>query len=255
MSASKKTFLLIIILALSGLAFFRYRTRTVLAPLPPAIPYNIATALTPNNPIPDPGVTDPNPSSAPALPDQLNLKVPFTSQAPHQNWDASHEEFCEEASILMVGSYLKNLAIADVNDAEQKLLAIKDFEMKKFGFFESTTAEETATILKEFYGLDKVQVVPDPTILEIKTALAGGKVVIVPLAGREIGNPNYKQPGPLYHMLVIKGYQKNGDFITNDPGTRKGADYIYNPDVIMRAIHDWNGGNVDAGKKVMIVVG
>jgi hypothetical protein len=75
------------------------------------------------------------------------------------------------------------------------------------------------------------------------------------MAGRQLGNPNYKQPGPLYHMLVIKGYKKNGDFITNDSGTRKGADYIYQADVIMQAMHDWNGGKVKTGKKVMLIVG
>ena len=56
-------------------------------------------------------------------------------------------------------------------------------------------------------------------------------------------------------MLIIKGYTKEGNFITNDPGTRRGADFIYSPGVLMNAIHDWNGGDVDNGKKVMIVVG
>ena len=155
----------------------------------------------------------------------------------------------------MAASYINGQSFKDANDADQKLLAIMDFEIKRFGYYEDTTADETAVILREYFGIVLVKVIPNPTVDAIKSDLAQGKTIIVPLAGRQLGNPYYQQPGPLYHMLVIKGYTKNGDFITNDPGTRRGADYIYKPDIIMNAIHDWNGGNVDAGRKVMIVVG
>jgi hypothetical protein len=204
---------------------------------------------------------EPNPVSVaeekadPVLPAEVNLKVPFTSQAPSQNWDATHEEFCEEASMLMAGSYIKKQTIDGIKDAETKLQAIKSFEIKRLGYFEDTTAEETALILREYFEIPKVEVVYTPTINDVKTALAGNKVIIVPLAGREIGNPNFTPPGPLYHMLLIKGYTKNGELITNDPGTRKGADYIYKEEVIMEAIHDWNGGKVETGKRAMIVIG
>lgn len=189
------------------------------------------------------------------LPAEVNLKIPFTSQAPHKNWDHPYQEFCEEASMLMAASYIKGQVIANPDDADAKMLAIKEFEDRKFGFYKDTNAEETAVILREYFGLEKVETVADPTIANIKEALADGRAVIVPLAGRQIGNPNYKQPGPLYHMLVIKGYTKSGNFITNDPGTRKGADYVYKMDVLMKAIHDWNGGAVETGKKVMLIVG
>ena len=191
----------------------------------------------------------------PALPAEVNLEISFTSQAPNQDWGAPYQQFCEEASMLMAASYVKGETISGPADADAKLLAIKDFEEKRLGFYEDTNADETAVILREYFGLDKVQVVSDPSVQNIKIALAAGKTVIVPLAGRQVGNPYYRHPGPLYHMLVLKGYRKNGDFITNDPGTKRGADYIYKPDTIMNAIHDWNGGNVDAGRKVMIVVG
>ena len=56
-------------------------------------------------------------------------------------------------------------------------------------------------------------------------------------------------------MLVIKGYTKDGRFITNDPGTRRGANYLYDPNIVLNAIHYWNGGDVKNGKKAVIVVG
>ena len=33
--------------------------------------------------------------------EEINLDIPFTSQAPSLNWDQPYQDFCEEASILM----------------------------------------------------------------------------------------------------------------------------------------------------------
>ena len=189
------------------------------------------------------------------LPSEVNLAIPFTSQAPNQNWVLPYKEFCEEASTFMVSSYVKRQTITDPDFASNKMLEVKAFEEKRFGYYQDTNAEETAIILREFYKIDKIKLVYNPKLDEIKSALASGKAVIAPFAGRLLGNPYFQQPGPLYHMLVIKGYTKTGNLITNDPGTRHGADYIYSPDVIMNAIHDWNSGDVNNGRKVIIIIG
>lgn len=255
--------IIIILTAIAGLVlFYSKKDRLSLSePLPPERTYertyDEAVPAVPSEE-PAPASQTPEPVTAETqkvLPAEVNLKIPFTSQAPHQNWELPYQQFCEEASALMAASYIKNQPIASPDAADAKLLAVKEFEDKKFGYYEDTTAEETAMILREHFGLEKIEVVADPTIVDIKSALALGRAVIVPVAGRQIGNPNYKQPGPLYHMLVIKGYKKNGDFITNDPGTRKGADYVYKADVIMDAIHDWNSGAVETGRKVILIVG
>jgi hypothetical protein len=194
----------------------------------------------------------PNPVSIPA---EINLKVPFTSQAPHMNWEDPYGEFCEEASTLMAAYYLQDKAIPNADFANAELLKIMDFEVNKFGYHLDTTAQETSVILKEYFGIKDVALVMDPTVTQIKESLARGKLVIVPAAGRMLPNPNFRSPGPLYHMLVIKGYTADGKFITNDPGTRKGADFVYQFDDLMNAIHDWNGGDVNNGQRVVIVVG
>ncbi len=190
-----------------------------------------------------------------ALPDEVNLAIPFTSQAPHKNWDLPYKEFCEEASALMAASYIHGENILDADDADKKLLALQAFVVGELKFAQDTNAEETAEMLRKFYKIKNVAVVENPTIDGMKQALAQGKAIIVPAAGRQLGNPYYRSPGPLYHMLVVKGYTKDGKFITNDPGTRRGADYLYDADVLMRAMHDWNNGNVDEGRKVIIIVG
>jgi hypothetical protein len=71
--------------------------------------------------------------------------------------------------------------------------------------------------------------------------LVSGKLVIIPAAGRLLGNPNFSGQGPIYHMLVVRGFDnKTGEFITNDPGTRKGEGYRYKYSVLINAIHDWS---------------
>ena len=54
-------------------------------------------------------------------------------------------------------------------------------------------------------------------------------------------------------MLVLTGYNST-EFVTNDVGTRNGEDFVYGKEVIMQAMHDWNGGDVDDGEKRAIVV-
>ncbi len=230
------------------------------ATLPKAMPYeekNTPTA-SPQKIKTVSGTTTP-PTTAPvkaALPAEANLAVPFTAQAPNANWEDPYGELCEEASALMAVSYLTKKDIPNAAFADKALLAVKDFEEKKFGYYKDTTAEETATVIREHFGYKNIEVKQNPTITDIKQAIAGGRVVIVPVAGREIGNPFFHAPGPLYHMLVIKGYTSAGKFISNDPGTRRGADFLYDQDRIMKAIHDWRTDqNIDLGKKVALILG
>jgi hypothetical protein len=182
--------------------------------------------------------------------------VPFTPQAPFANWEDPYGELCEEASVLMAMKYIKGEKITSPQAADTDLLAMKAFEEERFGYYKDTTAAETAIIFKEFYNYSTIKTVNNPTAADIKNALADGKLVIVPAAGRQLGNPYFTAPGPIYHMLVIKGYTKDGKFITNDPGTRRGADFLYSQSTIMNAMHDWPGHeNIEQGKKVAIVVG
>ena len=205
--------------------------------------------------------TNLNTNAVVPIPAQKNLAVPFTAQAPGANWDADHEEFCEEATVVMAGSFFNRFSISTNALAEAQLQKVKTWEVENFGYYFDTTASETAAMARGVYGLTVEEKV-DPTILDIKRALAENKLVIVPAAGRELGNPNFTAPGPIYHNLLIRGYTNNGKFITNDPGTRKGEAYVYDQEVIMNAMHDWvsNGDSTIAGngtadgQKVILIV-
>lgn len=195
------------------------------------------------------------------VPRALTLNVPFTSQAPFANWDALHEEACEEASMIMVFKYFNHQPLNE-QIAEQEIQKIVSWENDR-GYKVDLTADQTVKILHDFYNLS-AQVTRDVSIDRIKYELFKGNLIIVPAAGRELNNPNFKQPGPIYHMLVIRGYNDK-EFIVNDPGTRHGNGYKYSYQTILNAVHDWNqqladqsGGmseeNMIKTEKIMIIV-
>lgn len=188
------------------------------------------------------------------LPREFNLAIPFTSQAPHGNWDAPYKESCEEASALMAHWFFAGRKKVSADEADAEIKKLVQWEISRFDYYEDTNAEETAVALEEYFGRT-TRLIENPTVEDIKKELAAGHPVIVPAAGRKLGNPYFRQPGPLYHMLVLKGYTKDGKFVTNDPGTRRGADYLYPFARIMDAMRDWPGNeNIESGRKVVIVV-
>ena len=183
---------------------------------------------------------------------EVYLEVPFSSQAPFANWDQPYQDSCEEIAVIMVDAFWQAEELAK-ESADQKILDIVDFQNKTYGDFKDTNAEETAQLIKDYYGYEKVEVEYDITIEDIKRELSAGRPVIVPAYGRGLGNPNYTVPGPVYHMLVVKGYDTS-EIITNDGGTRNGFDYRYSYNIFYDSIHDWNEGDVLNGRKAMVVV-
>ncbi|HRH31905.1 MAG TPA: C39 family peptidase [bacterium] len=183
-----------------------------------------------------------------ALPTELNLAVPFTSQAPTGNWDALHEDACEEASMFMVQQFYLGTPAGKIDPK------IADPEITRLVHVGESLGQGpsiTLTGAKDLLMKDTnatAQILDNPTVEDIKLLISLGKPVIIPAAGRELGNPNFTGAGPLYHMLVIRGYTED-TFITNDPGTRLGENYSYGIDVIMDAIGDWNDGDPVHGAK------
>lgn len=197
---------------------------------------------------PEPTVQEPE-----EIPAEFNLALPFTSQAPTGNWDALHEDACEEASFYMVQQFYAGVPEGKIDPA------IADPELQRLvhaeealGLTPSISVAEAQDFLMKDSGTVAV-IVENPTVEMIKELVASGKPVIVPAAGRELGNPFFTGEGPLYHMLVIRGYTET-TFITNDPGTRMGENYVYDIDVMMEAIGDWINEDPESGpKRVMYI--
>jgi len=190
------------------------------------------------------------------MPASCDLDAPFTCQAPYQNWAEPWQEACEEASLMMIDHYLKgeylNLEIPkDV--ANQEILDMVDWQVQNWGGHFDLKAEDIVRLAKEYYGYKNVEAKYDITVEDIKKELAQGNVVLAPTAGQMLANPHFTAPGPVYHNLVIVGFDENG-FITNDPGIWQGFKFRYTFDNLYNAIHDYDPSSMLNGKKVMIVI-
>jgi hypothetical protein len=215
-----------------------------------------APEITEEVPVPETSTSAPTTTTADkplALPVEFNLAVPFTSQAPTGNWDEIHNDTCEEATVLMIAEFYSGRPAGKmdpdfVDPILLKMVALQD----DLGMGYSISAAETVRFIKSYYNLNAV-IVDNPTVEQIKQIISEGKPVILPAAGRELGNPFFTGEGPLYHMLAIRGYTQD-KFITNDPGTRHGDNYIYSIDTVMSAMADWNNGDPYTGAKRIIYI-
>lgn len=184
----------------------------------------------------------------------VNLDIPFISQAPFAIWDELHDHACEEAAIIMVYYYLTGKELTQ-DAGEREILSMVDWQIENWGGHFDLGAEQMAELFENYFGYQDLELIYDFTIENIKKELAIGNPIIVPAAGRALGNPYFTSPGPEYHVLVIKGYDdEKSEFIVNDPGTKRGADFRYNYQILQNAIHDFNEGDVLNSRKVIIVV-
>jgi hypothetical protein len=132
-------------------------------------------------------------------------------------------------------------------------LQLVDWENKTFGEYKDNNSQQIIQILQDRYNLKSI-VHTNPTFEDIQTILAQEHLIIIPLAGKEIGNPFFKNGGPIYHVIVIKGYNStNQTVITEDVGTSHGENYIYSWETLQKANHDYSTP-IENGKKIIIEV-
>lgn len=190
------------------------------------------------------------------IPARVEIAVPFLAQAPFGDWGEPWQDACEEASVMMAVAWARGFKL-DPDSAADEISNEVAFEKRTLGYYRDTNVADTVRILREFYHYDSVMVRDSGVnIAAIKKELARGNIVMVPLAGALLKNPYFTSP-PLYHMVVIRGYDDaTKEFITNEPGTKHGNGFRYGYENLFDAIHDWTGFDRDIlkGNKVMIVV-
>jgi len=199
----------------------------------------------------------------PTISQKIEQSVPFIVQAPFGNWsDSNFQNACEEASMVTAMGWVKGEKTISPQEAQKRILEIIDFENKNLGYSVDTDASDVEKIFREYFKHENVESKENITLEDLKAELKKDRVVIIPVLGQALGNPNFTQPGPIAHMLVIIGYDpKTKEFITNDPGTRKGAGYRYAEDVLFAAIWEYPSGKTNpplpTGKmmKAMISIG
>lgn len=197
----------------------------------------------------------PTPSAEPVeRPRSVRLEMDFASQAPLGDWNPPYDEACEEASLIIVRHYLEGTPL-DAGIMNRDILAMVDHE-ESVGLPIDIDMHELASVAEAMFGYETEVIEGDGVTADrIEQELAKGNPVILPLAGQDIGNPYYSGDGPPYHVLVVVGYDAN-NFVTHDVGTKRGAYYSYRKNVLMSAIHDWNGSvaTIRSGPKRMLVV-
>ena len=190
------------------------------------------------------------------LPSHVFLEVPFVPQAPFGDWSQPYKDACEETSVAMAMAWVRSQESLDPSKANEEILGQAAYELFNFGYHRDTDLAQTLKLFTRYYGYSGVSAVYDITIPDIKSELASGNLVILPVAGALLPNPYYASPPP-YHMVVVIGFDDTaGEFIVNDPGTRRGQNYRYAFTTLWNAIHDWTGSEdtLLEGAKGMIVV-
>lgn len=211
------------------------------------------------------------------IPNSFLLPVPFTPQAPSANWDELHNEACEEAAAIMSYAYFGDCPLCHsglgpestsksrltgqdiqtnlpTNFVESEISKLTNWQDDYFGYHLDTTSAETAKMISEKYKL-QTKLIENFTSNDIKNELTQNHLVIISENGQKLGNPFYKQPGPIHHMLLIKGFTET-EFIANDSGTIRGLNYPYSFTTIYQAAADWDHARhtVDENRKIMIAV-
>jgi len=169
--------------------------------------------------------------------------VPFILQAPFGNWDNPiFQDACEEAAILMAKYWIQGKQITN-EQAYNELIELSEFEEKNYSTFYDHSAKDTVEIMKQYINYKNIKVYNDIGLEDIKREIRNNNLVIVPVNGQAIKNPNYTLPGPERHMIVIIGYDETTkEIITNDSGTRMGKNYKYPESVFESAIRDYTTG-------------
>ncbi len=182
----------------------------------------------------------------------INLDVPYTSQAPERIWTQPWQDACEEAAILMLDAYYRGYGLSTLY-AKDELQKVVNWEEAR-GWERSIPIEKIKIILQEYYKITRpIRIISNPTVADIKSLIAAGKPVLAVADGHALPNPYYSNGGPPYHAFIIRGYTAD-KFIANDPGVNRGKDFVFPIESVMDSLHDWNDGNVTRGTPAILVI-
>jgi hypothetical protein len=183
---------------------------------------------------------EPTKMLASGLPSKYLIKTIFIKQAPEENWDEPWQDACEEASLLTVDYFYKNINSITTDQNRDAILKMIDFENQQ-GFSSDMNVSQMATVATKYLNYQN-KIIDNPTIDDIKEYLAKNIPVIVPASGKILyqENKHFNAGGPYYHNLVILGYDDDKkQFTVHDVGTKAGAYFHYSYSVLIDSIHDF----------------
>jgi len=187
------------------------------------------------------------------------IKTAFVQQAPEKNWDQPWQDACEEASLVTVDYFYKNIKNITIAENRDAILKMIEFENQQ-GFTHDINVEQMNLVAQKYLGY-QTKIIENPTIEDIKKYLVQNIPVIVTGNGKTLyqENKHFNSGGPYYHSLVILGYDDNKkQFTTHDVGTKAGAYFKYSYNLLMESIHDFPSSgkkeDINSGPKRVLVL-
>jgi hypothetical protein len=160
------------------------------------------------------------------LPSQVLLQVPFTTQAPLNNW-AQHQESCEAATLTMLVSYWQHSSavVIDPHAADASINQIDKWKPQP-----DLNVTMMGDLAEQHFGYAYRLVPNDPKV--IAEQLSAGRPLIAEVRTHALGNPHYPGYSTHYeqngysvpHFILIIGYDATGVWL-NDPGISWGRGY------------------------------
>ena len=193
------------------------------------------------------------------LPNQHLIKTAFVQQAPEKNWDEPWQDTCEEASLLTVDYFYKNINSITTEENRDAILKMIEFENTQ-NFSKDMTISQMSVVAKNYLNY-QTKIIDNPTIEDIKGYVAKNIPVVVPADGKILyqENKHFSGNGPYYHNIVILGYNdQKQQFTVHDVGTKAGAYFKYSYNLLLESIHDFpvsgKKEDINNGQKRVLVL-
>jgi hypothetical protein len=174
-----------------------------------------------------------------ALPDHILLQVPFTTQAPLNNW-AQHQESCEAANLTMLYLYWTqdSSVVIDPHKADSFIQMIDSWKPAA-----DLNDVQVGQLAQQHWGYAYRLVPNDPKV--IAQQLSAGRPLLAEVRTHGLGNSHYPGYSTHYeqtgwsvpHFVTIIGYDSTGVWL-NDPGISWGRGYHITYAQLTHAIDD-----------------
>ncbi|MFA5827997.1 MAG: C39 family peptidase [Candidatus Shapirobacteria bacterium] len=192
------------------------------------------------------------------LPNRYLIEAPFVEQAPEKNWDQPWQDACEEAGLLTVDYFYKNITPSP-QDIKQSILDMIDYEkLQKWKI--DININQMQQISEKYLGYNS-EILINPSVEEIKKYISKNIPIVVPANGKTLyrENKHFKNGGPEYHVVVILGYNDDkSQFTVHDVGTQFGKYFRYSYNLLLEANHNLpesgNKKEIDSGSKEMLIL-
>ncbi|HEX3099740.1 MAG TPA: C39 family peptidase [Patescibacteria group bacterium] len=183
-------------------------------------------------------------ASAQDRPQSTVLNVQYVSQVPLGHWsDPRQSDGCEEAAMIMAMAWVWNGTSAiPGEEAERSIINISEYERAILGFYQDTSAQDTAQVMRDYYQYKDIIVKENISVEDVKQELASNRVVILPFDPRLTGLAMYRG-GPTRHTIVVVGYDDaSNQLIINDPLYGNLHNFWVSADAINKGLRNYDSG-------------